>query len=52
MLETIIAILLVLWLLGAFVMPIPAVGSLVHLLLVVVLVVAVIRFIQGRRPLS
>jgi hypothetical protein len=52
MLETIIFVLLVLWLLGAFVMPVPAVGSLVHLLLVVVLVVVVIRFMQGRRPLS
>ena len=51
MLETIIVVLLVLWLLGAFVMPIPAVGGLVHLLLVVVLVVVVIRFVQGRRPL-
>jgi hypothetical protein len=49
MLETIIIILLVLWLLGAFVMPIPAVGSLIHLLLLVVLVVVVIRLLTGRR---
>jgi hypothetical protein len=52
MLETIIVILLTLWLLGAFVAPIPALGSLVHLLLIVVLVVVVIRLLQGRRPLS
>ena len=52
MLETIIVILLVLWLLGAFVTPIPAVGGLVHLLLVVILLVVVVRVLQGRRPLS
>jgi len=52
MLETIIVILLILWLLGAFVTPLPAVGGLVHLLLVVVLIVVVIRVLQGRRPLS
>lgn len=52
MLETIIVILLILWLLGAFVVQLPAVGGLVHLLLVVVLVVVVIRVLQGRRPLS
>lgn len=52
MLESIIVLLLILWLLGAFVTPIPAVGGLVHLLLVVILVVVVIRLLQGRRPLS
>ena len=52
MLETIIVILLILWLLGAFVTPIPAIGGLVHLLLVVILVVVVFRVLQGRRPLS
>jgi hypothetical protein len=52
MLETIIVILLILWLLGAFVTPLPALGGLVHLLLVVILVVVVIRLVQGRRPLS
>jgi hypothetical protein len=52
MLETIIVILLILWLLGAFVAPIPAIGGLVHVLLLVVLVVVVIRLMQGRRPLS
>jgi hypothetical protein len=52
MLETIIVILLILWLLGAFVVPMPAVGSLVHLLLVVILAVVVIRFLQGRRSIN
>ena len=52
MLETIIVILILLWLLGAFVTPIPAIGSLVHLLLVIVLVVVVVRLLQGRRPIS
>jgi hypothetical protein len=49
-LETIIIILLVLWLLGAFVSPFG--GNLIHLLLVVLLVVVVIRFILGRRVLD
>lgn len=45
-LETIVVLLILLWLLGAFVVP---VGSdLIHLLLVVVLVVVVIRLFQGR----
>jgi Family of unknown function (DUF5670) len=52
MLATIIVILLVLWLLGAFVTPLPAVGGLIHLLLIVILAVVVIRILQGRRPLS
>ena len=45
-LESIIVVLLVLWLLGAFVVPVA--GSLVHLLLLVVLVVVVLRVLQGR----
>jgi hypothetical protein len=48
-LETIIVILLLLWLLGAFVVPLGS--DLVHLLLVIVLVVVVLRLIQGRRGL-
>jgi hypothetical protein len=48
-LETIIVILLILWLLGWLV--VPGLGSLVHLLLVVILVVVVIRLLQGRRIL-
>ena len=48
MLETIVIILLILWLLGwqAF----PIVGNLIHLLLVVILIVVVIRLLQGRSP--
>ena len=48
-LETIILILLILWLLGAFVAPFG--GDLIHLLLVVVLVVVVLRLLQGRSVL-
>jgi hypothetical protein len=46
-LETIILILIVLWLLGAFVMPFG--GDIIHVLLVIVLVVVVIRVLDGRR---
>ena len=49
-LETIIVILLVLWLLGAFVSPFG--GNLIHLLLVVVVVVLILRVVQGRRVLN
>jgi Family of unknown function (DUF5670) len=49
MLETIIIILIILWLLGWLAFPIG--GSLIHLLLVVILVVVVIRVLQGRRAL-
>lgn len=45
MLWTIIAILLILWLLGLLT---SFGGSLIHLLLVVALVVLVIRLVQGR----
>ena len=48
-LESIILIVLLLWLLGAFVYPVG--GGLIHLLLVVVLVVVVIRLLQGRTAL-
>jgi hypothetical protein len=48
-LEAIIVILLILWLLGAFVAPFG--GNLIHLLLVVILVVVVIRLLQGRSAL-
>jgi len=51
MLETIIIVLLILWLLGAFVTPIPAIGGLIHLLLLVVLVVVVFRLLSGRRSI-
>lgn len=52
MLETLLVILVILWALGAFVVPIS--GSLIHLLLVIVLVVlaiVVIRLLQGRQVL-
>ncbi len=49
-LETIIVILLLLWLLGAFISPFG--GNLIHLLLVVALVVIVIRLLQGRKILD
>lgn len=49
-LETIIVILVLLWLLGAFVAPFG--GNLIHLLLVVVLVVVVLRLLRGGRVLE
>jgi hypothetical protein len=48
-LETVIIVLVVLWLLGWLF--VPATGSLIHLLLVLILVVILIRVLQGRRPL-
>jgi len=45
MLETIIVVLLILWLLGVFVVPIA--GGAVHVLLVVVLVLVILRVLQG-----
>ena len=50
MLSTIVIVLLVLWLLGAFVVPVG--GSLIHLLLVIAVIVILIRVIQGRDPLK
>lgn len=47
-LETIVVIILILWLLGAFVFPL---GNLIHLLLVILLVVVVLRVLQGRKPI-
>jgi hypothetical protein len=48
-LETIVIILIILWLLGWLAFPIG--GSLIHLLLVVILVIVVIRLLQGRSAL-
>jgi hypothetical protein len=48
-LETILIVVLILWLLGAFIVPFA--GNLIHLLLVILLVVVVLRVLQGRRPL-
>jgi hypothetical protein len=44
---TIVVILLILWLLGAFVTPFG--GSLIHLLLVIVLIVVIVQLVTGRR---
>lgn len=49
-LESILVIVLLLWLLGAFVSPFG--GNLIHLLLVVALVIVVLRLAQGRRALD
>jgi hypothetical protein len=49
MLWTIAIILLILWLLGAFAFN---VGSIIHLLLVIALVVIVYRLVTGRRPVA
>ncbi|MBN2825727.1 MAG: lmo0937 family membrane protein [Campylobacterales bacterium] len=47
MLETIIILLIVLWVLG--VVNSYTIGGLIHLLLVVAIVVTLLRIIQGRR---
>lgn len=47
LLETTILILLFVWLIGAFFVPVG--GNLVHLLLLVVLVIVVLRLLHGRR---
>jgi hypothetical protein len=49
MLYTLVVILLVLWLLGAFVVPVG--GGLIHILLVVAVIVLVFQLISGRRAL-
>jgi hypothetical protein len=49
MLETIIVILVILWLLG---FGLHVGGSLIHVLLVLAVVVIIIRVLQGRRPLD
>jgi hypothetical protein len=49
MLYTLVVILVVLWLLGAFVVPIG--GGLIHLLLVVAVVVLIFQLVSGRRAL-
>lgn len=48
LLELLVIVLLIAWLLGGFVF---AVGPAIHLLLVVVLVLVVIRLLQGRNVL-
>ncbi len=49
MLWTIAVIIFILWLLGAFVMPVG--GSLIHILLVIAIIVVLYRIITGRRPI-
>jgi hypothetical protein len=49
MLETIVVILVVLWLLGLVTSY--TMGGLIHILLVIALVVVLIRVIQGRRAI-
>jgi hypothetical protein len=49
MLETLIIVLVVLWLLGMVTSY--TMGGLVHILLVVAIVVVLLRVIQGRSPL-
>lgn len=49
MLMTIVAILIILWLLGmgtAYTL-----GGLIHILLVIAIIVVLVRVIQGRKPL-
>jgi hypothetical protein len=48
-LEIIIAVLVLAWLLGAFVIPVG--GSLIHLLLLIAVVILIVRLVQGRRIL-
>ena len=50
MLETIVVILVVLWLLGL--VSSYTMGGLIHILLVLAIVVILIRVLQGRRPLG
>jgi Family of unknown function (DUF5670) len=47
MLWTIVLILLILWALGAFVVPLG--GGLIHLLLVIAVIVLLVQLISGRR---
>ena len=49
LLVLLVVVLLVLWLMGAFVYPVG--GNLIHLLLVVILVLVVIRLLEGRRSI-
>jgi hypothetical protein len=48
-LETLILVLIILWLLGWLVFPVG--GNLIHALLVIILVIVIIRLLQGRRAL-
>lgn len=50
MLETIVVVLVVLWLLGM--VSSYTMGGLVHILLVIALIVVILRVLQGRKPLG
>ena len=50
MLETIVVILIILWLLGL--VSSYTMGGFIHILLVVAVVVILIRVVQGRKPLG
>jgi hypothetical protein len=47
---TIVAILVILWLVGFFAFP--GVGSLIHILLVIALIIVVYRLLTGRKILT
>ena len=49
MLETIVVILIILWILGL--VSSYTMGGLIHVLLVIALVIVLMRVIQGRKPL-
>jgi hypothetical protein len=49
MLETIVVVLVILWLLGL--VSSYTMGGLIHILLVLAIVVVLLRVIQGRRPI-
>lgn len=49
MLETLVVILIVLWLIGL--VSSYTMGGLIHVLLVIAIVVILVRLIQGRKPL-
>jgi len=48
LLWTLVVVLLILWILG---FSIGVVGSLIHILLVIAIIIILIRIIEGRRPL-
>ncbi len=48
MLFTIAIVLIILWALGFFVIPVG--GALIHLLLVIALIVIIYRLVTGRKP--
>jgi Family of unknown function (DUF5670) len=49
LIEIIIVLLVLLWLFGAFIVPVG--GAFIHLLLVIAVIVLIIRIVQGRRVL-